>query len=1664
MKALRKPVSLLLVLMMVLSVFTIIPVSASAEEVGGDPIAVFFTNANGWAAENQYAYAYDDNGQATTSAWPGKQMQFLFKNGYNQDVFGVLLPAGSTNVIFNNGGLNQTVTCAPEQGAWWWNNDVDHQEGTQYIHGVSSLDDLTASYHPAVAPTDMEHPGNVAYFELGSNHYVVDQSADELFVLTEESKLTIPYMVFEAGSSYMDYDTGQWVVMESKLVKYNGADTTLTVPDTVPDGYTGTDGKDLSDTPINYIDDGAFSGNHTLTGITFGKEVRNIRPDALTDTDVKTVTCLASGTIFLNDIKVPVTLYHSCLANLSYNSHVGGFTEVTTHNLTHTAAKQPSDYADGNIEYWYCSDCQKYFSDEAAQQEISADSITIPTSATILRDGGIYSVGEKVGFPAGTSFKTLNGTRLNYNIDGELTTSYSGATSPGEYALLTYLGEMFDYYKHAIPYTNYIYTGKFLTKKVGDEYRLYMVYGKADGSEAEWTWDGENSARLKFNKVYYIEYSSSPTAYEISGATVTLDADALTFNTVSSTPVTCKAAGSAVKTATYTDKNNISLTSPEKTFTYDPHHVWGAEGAVWSEEAPRYVTQSQMWHSSVTVKCLYCDTTRELSAYSLPDTLSHATADCIHGGYSEGDFKASNMDGYIAEGVDIIHHYRWDITDPLGHDLTAHPGVAPTYDPATDTYTNGSRAYWYCSRCDKYFANEACTTRITEAEATAEVPYFTFNGVQITGYNGSDAEITLATKIPDNYPVAAYQGNPIALVDNGAFKGNKVITKVIIPDPYYNIGEYAFQNCTNLKVVETGSKLELVQKNAFSGCNLDSFKTTTTYPQSGNSRRIIDTAFDTGDNFIMYCNHGSLADTYARNFSNVTPSYLDQHTYTVNDEWNTTNVWEALFGQFPASSDLLCHLTLTCECGHTETQDYYFPSGTRHFDYSEGCENAKGWLEINHTAADGQTVTVKSPVQTHSEDHVLTREAATVPTYDPATDTYTNGYAAHFKCEACQRWFDINDNKTEIAPEAIVIPYFSFHVNGNTMALDGYHGRDAEIVVPDTVPQSYPVEEYRGREIGLIGRQAFLNNTTITKVTMGDNIFQIADGDSSVRAPFEGCTNLKTVIVGATDQSRLGYIGNRAFYGCNSLEELRTTTTKAYRSGQCQISKMSAIPNSSSLTVYGTHTSFLQKINDYNVYSKVKFIGTDAHNYNVTWDWDEYYGDATATFTCNDCDTPAVTISENVDYESEITTYPTYEEVGYRTHYATVTGPDGKEYTGTALEELPVLDPDTNYYLILNWQELESKHRFTPNTAAPGEYVLKSVMLNAGDEIKVVTSNDGTGISEYYPDGADNHYTVAETGMYDIYFKPDYTGGDDWYHHTFYLDRVIARNRSFSIGLQDEIAFRFYVYVDPALCPDFHAEYSYGNEDYSRSGTATYIAANPDKYYGANYEFTCKVNARAMADEITLKFYRGDEAEPIMTRSYSIAKYAGTLSKAYPKYKNLICSMLDYGDSIQRFFNYELDNLAGSYIPSIDADWETPTFENLPADNTNMSTLDASVYGYKYTSATLTATSQTSVRLFFNITDADAAANTVITVDGKTLTPYKDSTTYGYYCIDITGISARKIFNDQKITFTNGANTSVLTYSPIRYYNWAVTGSNAKLKTVVENLYAYYYYAKEQLG
>jgi len=83
------------------------------------------------------------------------------------------------------------------------------------------------------------------------------------------------------------------------------------------------------------------------------------------------------------------------------------------------------------------------------------------------------------------------------------------------------------------------------------------------------------------------------------------------------------------------------------------------------------------------------------------------------------------------------------------------------------------------------------------------------DGVIITKYLGSKKEIRIPPSI---------QNNPVTKIGRSAFKDNRNITRVTIPDNVTNIGERAFEGCTKLTSIIIPNSVSNIGDCAFAGC------------------------------------------------------------------------------------------------------------------------------------------------------------------------------------------------------------------------------------------------------------------------------------------------------------------------------------------------------------------------------------------------------------------------------------------------------------------------------------------------------------------------------------------------------------------------------------------------------------------------------------------------------------------------------------------------------------------------------------------------------------------------------------------------------------------------------------------------------------------------------
>ena len=275
---------------------------------------------------------------------------------------------------------------------------------------------------------------------------------------------------------------------------------------------------------------------------------------------------------------------------------------------------------------------------------------------------------------------------------------------------------------------------------------------------------------------------------------------------------------------------------------------------------------------------------------------------------------------------------------------------------------------------------------------------------------------------------------------------------------------------------------------------------------------------------------------------------------------------------------------------------------------------------------------------------------------------------------------------------------------------------------------------------------------------------------------------------------------------------------------------------------------------------------------------------------------------------------------------------------------------------------------------------------------------------------------------------------------------------SISTSLGGNIAMNFYVELSENLVSDPEAYIQF-----TFAGRTLKVALSEGKPSDKNgvtvYQFSCPITSKNMTDEITAQVYNGSGkvGEP---KSMSVDTYCNWVIANFKDEKtvNLMKGMLNYGASAQKLFNYRTDDLANA---------------TLAEEDKVFGAVDASAYKHSVTgteegiitkSMTLLLDSETTVRVYFELTGDKTIDQYTFTVDGVEVTPtYKD----GKYYIERPNISAHRL--DDMHVFTCGGIT--VTYGGLSYVNQVMTyyteGATFEMASA---LYAYSKAAEAYIG
>ncbi len=224
------------------------------------------------------------------------------------------------------------------------------------------------------------------------------------------------------------------------------------------------------------------------------------------------------------------------------------------------------------------------------------------------------------------------------------------------------------------------------------------------------------------------------------------------------------------------------------------------------------------------------------------------------------------------------------------------------------------------------------------------------------------------------------------------------------------------------------------------------------------------------------------------------------------------------------------------------------------------------------------------------------------------------------------------------------------------------------------------------------------------------------------------------------------------------------------------------------------------------------------------------------------------------------------------------------------------------------------------------------------------------------------------------------------------------------------------------------------------------------------YKFSCNVSAKEMNQVITATVRTNGNV--VATQTATVAEFAQYYlddEGSSDSLKNLMTSMLNYGAKAQRYFQYDVENLAiDDYDPPA-VDWN-----DLPTENSsgvaykyktgdNAAIINNSNLAYLGNSVVLQGT--TSLRLFFNV---NGEAGSVTDANGTEL-PYVDDEG-GFRIYTIANIVAADLLKDITVLFDGEAVPfNVVTYlrSTLKKYESSEDAGEQALYTLIQSLYDY---------
>ena len=355
-------------------------------------------------------------------------------------------------------------------------------------------------------------------------------------------------------------------------------------------------------------------------------------------------------------------------------------------------------------------------------------------------------------------------------------------------------------------------------------------------------------------------------------------------------------------------------------------------------------------------------------------------------------------------------------------------------------------------------------------------------------YFGADSKVDIPAELG---------GKPVTSIGDYAFWNCRSLTKVTIPEGVTSIGESAFQYCISLTEVNIPKSVETIGDEAFETC--DSL-TEVTIPEGVTS---------IGVYAFKFCN--SLTEvTIPEGVTSIGDGAFEscRSLTEVTISEGVTSIGETTFAGCRSLTEVTIPKSVTSIGGSA----FQSCSSLTKATIPEGVTSIRG--SVFEGCSSLREVTIPKSV-TSIESHAFYNCGALATVYYGGTQE---------DWDALKK--NISEYNTPLLNANIIYSEnssdYAYSVNdaGDGVTITKYNGAEKTVVIPS---------ELGGKPVTAIGNEAFLENTTITSVTIPEGVTSIGS------YAFKDCTSLTKVKIpkGVTS------IGAYAFIGCSSLTEVK---------------------------------------------------------------------------------------------------------------------------------------------------------------------------------------------------------------------------------------------------------------------------------------------------------------------------------------------------------------------------------------------------------------------------------------------------------------------------------------------------------------------------------------------